>query len=96
MAEIETTNGVYILSVDSKEERDEWIDSITKASVSMALVTVTKSCCDGPMFALSFFNYRMGRKIEFSFYWGIIIKRLNFRFTSPCVLGQVLREAICI
>lgn len=35
--EIETTTGSYILSVDSKEERDEWIDSISKASVSAVI-----------------------------------------------------------
>lgn len=32
--EIETTTGSYFVSVDSAEERDEWIDSIRKASVS--------------------------------------------------------------
>lgn len=34
--EVETTTGSYILSVDSKEERDEWIESIRKASMRQA------------------------------------------------------------
>ena len=38
--EIETTTGSYFMSVDSKEERDEWIDSITKASVSYERVQI--------------------------------------------------------
>ena len=35
--EIETTNGSYFMSVDSAQERDEWIDSIRKSSVSYQL-----------------------------------------------------------
>ena len=36
-AEIVTTGGSYFVSVDSTEERDEWIESIRKASVSQYL-----------------------------------------------------------